>query len=178
MTFVLTVEKEAGDPLVDIPVYVFSPGGSYLGITDHTDDQGQVLFDLSDGDYKFRADYSGTQTWSDPLITQLTGSAAPVSISRIPETGDLLAIWTHNVLVKSSDSDIPGYGKRNPLTSAISKDEGETWEKFRNLEEIPDDAWAYPAVTWIDNRALVTYFNYKGGISLKLKSLPYEWFYQ
>lgn len=129
------------------------------------------------GQYKSISSDNG-ETWSEPLITPLTGSAAPVSIGRIPETGDLLAIWTHNVLVKSSDSDIPGYGKRNPLTSAISKDEGETWDNFRNLEEIPDDAWAYPAVTWIDNRALVTYFNYKGGISLKLKSLPYEWFYQ
>lgn len=110
----------------------------------------------------------GGETWSDPVITQLAGTAAPVSISRIPKTDDLLAIWTHN----------PGGKKRNPLTSAISKDEGETWENFRNLEEIPDDAWAYPAVTWIENRALVTYFNYKGGLSLKLKSLPSGWFYQ
>ncbi len=110
----------------------------------------------------------GGETWSDPIMTQLTGTAAPASISRIPETGDLLVIWTHN----------PGANKRNPLTSAISKDEGETWENFRNLEDVPDDAWAYPAVTWVDNRALITYFNYKGGQhSLKLKSLPKEWFY-
>ena len=29
-----------------------------------TDTQGQVAFDLSDGDYKFRADYLGYQFWS------------------------------------------------------------------------------------------------------------------
>lgn len=110
----------------------------------------------------------GGETWSDPVITPLTGTAAPVSISRIPKTGDLLAIWTHN----------PSSQKRNPLTSAISKDEGETWEHFNNLEDAPDDAWAYPAVTWIENRALITYFNYKGGLSLKLKSLPVESFYK
>lgn len=110
----------------------------------------------------------GGETWSNPVITPLAGSAAPVSISRVPKTGDLLAIWTHN----------PGSQKRSPLTSAISKDEGETWEHFHNLEDAPDDAWAYPAVTWIENRALITYFNYKGGLSLKLKSLPAEWFYQ
>ena len=40
------------------------------------------------------------------------------------------------------------------------------------MEENPDDAWAYPAVTRIGNRAIITYFNYKGGLSLKLKSLP------
>jgi sialidase-1 len=116
----------------------------------------------------------GGESWSDPLITQLTGTAAPASISRVPETGDLLVIWTHNPDTKS----LPGNRNRNPLTSAISYDEGETWEHFRNLEDAPDDAWAYPAVTWINNRALITYFNYKGGISLKLKSLPKEWFYQ
>ncbi|HUZ58852.1 MAG TPA: sialidase family protein [Hanamia sp.] len=112
----------------------------------------------------------GGKTWSDPVITDLVGSAAPVSISRIPKTGNLLAIWTHN----------PGKSKRNPLTSAISKDEGETWSDFHNLEDAPDGAWAYPAVTWIGNHALVTYLNYNptGGISLKLKKLPVEWFYQ
>jgi sialidase-1 len=121
-----------------------------------------------DGLYKSISS-DGGMTWSDPLATSLKGTPAPVSISRIKKTGDLLAIWTHN----------PGAQTRNPLTSAISKDEGETWEHFRNLEDAPDDAWAYPAVTWIENRALVTYFNYKGGgLSLKLKSLPVEWFYQ
>jgi sialidase-1 len=110
----------------------------------------------------------GGISWSGPFATTLTGTAAPVSISRIPKTGDLLAVWTHN----------PGAKKRNPLSSAISKDEGETWENFRNLEDAPDDEWAYPAVTWVEKRALITYFNYKGGLSLKLKSLPLEWFYQ
>jgi len=111
----------------------------------------------------------GGETWSAPVPTPLVGTAAPVSISRIPTTGDLLAIWNHN----------PGAKKRNPLTAAISKDEGETWQLFRNLEDTPaDDAWAYPAVTWLGDRALITYFNYKGGLSLKLRSLPASWFYR
>lgn len=110
----------------------------------------------------------GGETWSAPTETQLEGTAAPVSISRIPTTGDLLAIWNHN----------PGASKRNPLTSAISKDEGETWERFRNIEDAPDDAWAYPAVTWVDGNALLTYFNYAGGLSLQLKIIPPQWFYE
>ena len=109
----------------------------------------------------------GGETWSEPVPSPLAGTAAPVSLSRVPGTGDILAIWNNN----------PGAIKRNPLTAAISKDEGETWINIRNIEENPDDAWAYPAVTWIGNRALITYFNYKDGLSLKLKSLPAEWFY-
>jgi sialidase-1 len=109
----------------------------------------------------------GGETWTEPVPTALTGTAAPVSISRVPGTGDILAIWNNN----------PGAQSRNPLTAAISKDEGETWVNIRNIEVNPDDAWAYPAVIWIGSRALITYFNYKGGLSLKLKSLPADWFY-
>jgi len=64
-SFTLSVEKESGSPLADIPVYVFTSSGSYLGINAQTDAQGQVSFDLADGDYKFRADYFGYQFWSN-----------------------------------------------------------------------------------------------------------------
>ena len=109
----------------------------------------------------------GGETWSTPEPTPLVGTAAPVSISRIPSTRDLLAIWNHN----------PGAAKRNPFTTAVSRDEGRTWQLFRNLEDAPEDAWAYPAVTWVDDRALTTYFNYKGGLSLQLAIIPTAWFY-
>ena len=99
--------------------------------------------------------------------TPLLGTAAPVSISRIPKTGELLAIWNHN----------PGASSRNPITAAISKNEGLTWERFRNIENAPGDAWAYPAVTWLEDEALLTYFNYAGGHSLHLKIFPLDWFY-
>ncbi len=109
----------------------------------------------------------GGETWSEPVLSALKGTAAPVSLSRIPTTGDILAIWNHN----------PGASKRNPFTAAVSKDEGKTWVQFRNIEDAPDDAWAYPAVTWVDGQALLTYFNYSGGLSLQLKILPAAWFY-
>lgn len=119
------------------------------------------------GQYQSFSNDGGTQ-WSDPVPSALKGSAAPVSLSRIPTTGDILAIWNHN----------PGTDRRNPLTAAVSKDEGQTWERFRNIEESPDDAWAYPAVTWIGEQALLTFFNYTGGLSLQLKIIPAEWFYR
>jgi Neuraminidase (sialidase) len=110
----------------------------------------------------------GGQSWSEPVATPLVGTAAPVSISRVPTSGDLLAIWNRN----------PGAGKRNPLVAGVSKDEGETWTHVRAVEDAGDDAWAYPAVTWIGSDAYVTYFNYKGGLSLQLKILPEGWFYE
>jgi len=64
-TFVLTVQKAAGVPMVDVPVYVFTPAGSYLGINARTDGSGQASFSLSEGSYMFRADYLGYQFWSN-----------------------------------------------------------------------------------------------------------------
>lgn len=110
----------------------------------------------------------GGLTWSQPQLTQLVGTAAPVAVTRVPTTGDLLAVWNHN----------PGGSRRNPLTTAISKDEGDTWMQFRNLEQAPNEAWAYPAVTWLDGQALVTYFKYEPtGLSLQLRIVPVAWFY-
>ncbi|MDD4189835.1 MAG: sialidase family protein [Mangrovibacterium sp.] len=139
----------------------------------------------------------GGETWSQPVPTPLIGTDAPVSLSRITKTGDILAIWNYNWKYTGNGKLSPveeealwhkttGDRRRIPLTSAISKDEGETWEHFRNLEEIPGEGWCYPAVTWVENRALVTYFSsfcafdFEGEnyLTLKLRSLPAEWFYQ
>jgi predicted neuraminidase len=111
----------------------------------------------------------GGETWSVPEPTALACTPSPVALTRIPTTGDLLAIWNH---------DFGSPVSRNPLTAAISRDEGETWEHFRNLEDRAGDRWAYPAVTWVGDRALITYFNYTGGLSLQLAGVPASWFYQ
>jgi len=108
----------------------------------------------------------GGDTWSVPVATPLACSASPVCISRIPTSGQLVAIWNHD----------PGITPRSRLTAAVSADEGETWEAFRNIEEGGADRWAYPALTWVDDVAVLTYFNYSGGLSLQLKRLPADWF--
>ena len=110
----------------------------------------------------------GGQTWSDATLTALRGSAAPISIERVPTTGDLLAVW---------NQDLGSSRARNPLTAAISRDDGKTWEHFRNVADAAGDAFAYPSVTIVGDRVLLTYFNYQGGISLLLQGIPVKWFY-
>jgi len=63
-TFDLTVQKDTGEALSGIPVYVFSTSGAYLGVSATTDEASQVDFDLADGDYRFRADYMGYKFWT------------------------------------------------------------------------------------------------------------------
>ncbi len=64
-TFTFTVIKSGTEPLFGVKCYVFSEGGSYLGISGATDNDGVVSFDLSDGTYNVRVDYLGYQFWSD-----------------------------------------------------------------------------------------------------------------
>lgn len=122
---------------------------------------------MAEGQYR-SISKDGGETWDAPKPTALLCTPSPAALTRVPSTGDILVIWNHN----------PGAKSRNPLTSAISHDEGETWEQFRDIEsQPPDDAWAYPAVTWVGNNALTTYFNYKNGLSLNLRIIPADWFY-
>ena len=58
-----TVQSQTGSPYPDLPVYAFD-GDSYTGFHGTSDADGQVVFTLPQGDYRFRADYDGVQFWS------------------------------------------------------------------------------------------------------------------
>jgi len=128
------------------------------------------------GQYKSISE-DGGETWAEPVLSGLVGTAAPVSISRIPTTGDLLAIWNHNPGAEKRDLPASGIPRRNPLTAAVSRDEGETWVGIRNIEDASGDAWDYPAVTWIGDRAFITYAQYMVDVALWFRILPAAWFY-
>ena len=64
-SFAVSVLKANAKPLAGVKCYVFSADDAYLGMYGATDGNGQVFFDLADGDFKFRVDYLGTQFWSD-----------------------------------------------------------------------------------------------------------------
>lgn len=53
-----------GQPLENVPVFVFNDSGAYLGTTDNTDVQGETIFRLPAETFKFRADYLGNHYWS------------------------------------------------------------------------------------------------------------------
>jgi len=71
-------------------------------------------------------------TWSDAEPTDIRSPLSPASIKRIPKTGDLLMVWNDH-------ADIAAVlrGKRTPLTVAVSRDEGKTWEKRKTLYDDP-----------------------------------------
>jgi len=54
----ISVLDEHSTPYADLPVYVFN-GDAYTGFNGTTDANGQVMFTLPDGSYRFRADLRG-----------------------------------------------------------------------------------------------------------------------
>ena len=73
---------------------------------------------------------------------------------------------------------------RNPLCSVISKDDGESWENRRTIEDRHGYGNAYPSVTFVDDEALVTYYaTVRSGLGtmngeVRLKIYPVSWFSQ
>jgi hypothetical protein len=74
----LTVTAAAG-PVAGAKVYLFSPGGVYLGTYALTDADGRVTFDLPVGKaFKFRTDILGNRYWSDEVVVAVGGSSTVV----------------------------------------------------------------------------------------------------
>ena len=92
------------------------------------------------------------QTWSQIEASKLHSPVSPATIARIPKTGDLLVVWNNN------DGTNPAIkGKRTPLTVAISKDEGKTWQHVRNIETDPDGWYCYIAIHFTKKDVLLGY---------------------
>ena len=87
----------------------------------------------------------GGETWTAPRPSSLRSPLSPASIERIPGTGDLIALWNNNSLVS----------RRTPFTVAISRDDGQTWENTKVLEDDPDGWYCYTAIVFRGNRVLL-----------------------
>lgn len=79
-TVEVQVTTSAG-PATGVKVYLFTEGGTYLSLNQTTDSAGKVSFDLPIGkNYKFRADVSGSQYWSN-VITVTGGGTNTVLVN-------------------------------------------------------------------------------------------------
>ncbi len=91
-------------------------------------------------------------SWSAIEPTNIVSPLSPASIKRIPSTGDLLLVWNNN-----DGTDLLMKGKRTPLTIAISKDDGQHWDKLKVLENNPDGWFCYTAITFVEKHVLMAY---------------------
>lgn len=89
--------------LAGVPVYLFSPTGSYLGINGTTDENGQVVFDLPLQPYMVRVDHIGEQYWSDPFTGSNPTVRIPMADAAVTVTGAGLPAAGVNVYLFSTE---------------------------------------------------------------------------
>ncbi|WP_339923422.1 exo-alpha-sialidase [uncultured Cyclobacterium sp.] len=109
-------------------------------------------------------------TWSLAKKTIIPSPIAPASLARLNGTGDLILAWNNNG--KSG----PGYfkSKRTPLTVAVSRDEGQSWENIQNLEESIHASYAYTAIHEVGDHMLFSYYvkhDDKPGYDLRIRRM-------
>ena len=122
------------------------------------------------------------ETWGEAIATTLTSPQAEPCLRRIPTTGDLLLIWCNTLPYAMTIPGSTAYGRpRNPLACAISRDDGRTWSKPKDIENREGYDSAYPNVYFRQNEAIVTFYQASASGSrdteLKLRIYPIEWFY-
>jgi len=118
----------------------------------------------------------GGDTWDTPSRLPVQAPDAPATIRRIPSTGHLLLIWNNNYAPNTDH-----VGKRNPLTAAISRDEGKTWKFVKNLESTKGETYAYTSVMFDGPRVVMSYYVENGKTkrySQRFRSMPLSWFYE
>ncbi|HOX38236.1 MAG TPA: sialidase family protein [Candidatus Brocadiia bacterium] len=138
-------------------------------------DGGVMMFARTYSEHPVRA-YSadGGETWSKgEVIKELEMPCAGLpTVRRIPRTGDLLFIW---ISEKANDKQDPKILRRCALTSAISRDDGKTFENLRHIRRDPEDDFGYQCVEFVgDDLALVGYHARDG---LHVARIGIDWFY-
>ncbi len=114
----------------------------------------------------------GGETWSEAEPSDLISPVSPASIKRIPSTGDLLVLYNdHSGRFPFAEND-----GRAPLVSAISKDDGVTWQNHRLVESDLSGWYCYSLISFVGYEAILGYCVH-GLNSLRLSSVPIEWFY-
>ncbi len=96
----------------------------------------------------------GGDTWTAPLPSRFAAPCSPMSVKRIPSTGDLLAVW--NDLSYPMDRQ-PSSWQRTPLAAAISQDDGRTWGQAKLLEDDPERGFCYTALHFVEEAVLLAY---------------------
>lgn len=145
---------------------------------------GRVLMVMRNqlGNVHFAESLDEGGTWSQPWSSDLLTPESCPELTRIPSTGDLLLIWN-----ESYDPEFRShYGKRSPLTVAISQDGGKTWIKRRNIETDPNRAFSNPGCRFTrTGRAIVNYWTceylpdwrMQDVIDLRIAVIDTSWFY-
>jgi len=114
------------------------------------------------------------ETWSkgEPIKELSMPYAGLPTVRRIPSTGDLLFLWISERSVDKQDSRIH---RRCALSTAISKDEGRSFEHIRNIARDPEDDFGYQCIEFLDGDLALVGYHARDG--LHVARIGVGWFY-
>jgi sialidase-1 len=121
--------------------------------------------------------------WSKPQTSGLRAPESCPELTRIPQTDDLLMIWNNSPY---DPGFVSHYGKRTPLTAAVSNDGGRSWGQPRDIEIDPGRAFSNPGCRFTrDGKAVVNYWtceylpsgHMQDVIDLRVAVVDTPWFY-
>lgn len=137
----VVVQKQVGEkqPYVQEPGVVELKDGRLMGFC-RTNGGSQYVSYSSDGGKSF----------SELKPSNIIAPVSPASIERIPATGDLLLVWNNHEGISPQLR-----GKRTPLSIAVSKDEGKTWQHTQNIETNPNGWYCYTAIEFTKDGVLL-----------------------
>ncbi|MHB9106744.1 MAG: sialidase family protein [Armatimonadota bacterium] len=126
------------------------------------------------------------ETWSAPQPSPFKSPCSPLSIKRIPSTGDLLAVWNDHsgeLAPVPAGKDLELSWGRTPLVSAISSDEGKTWTHKKLLESAPEMGYCYTAIHFVEDAVLLSYGHGGGGVdgvlqNQRMRRMTVDWLYR
>ncbi|MDH3346720.1 MAG: glycoside hydrolase [Desulfobulbaceae bacterium] len=113
--------------------------------------------------WEMRSNNQG-DTWSLAAPSRFISPCSPLSIKRIPQTGDLLAVWNElseeNKVAKNLNNDPEILNQtwgRTPLVLALSSDEGRSWHNKKIIENDNKRGFCYTAIHVLNDSILLAY---------------------
>lgn len=114
--------------------------------------------------YLYRCDSTdGGESWSVERPTTLRSPVAPFYLKKDPYTGWVFVAWDNSFPAPVHQC------PRSPLSLAVSRDDGDTWEFVCDIENDPMSSYGYPTMHFTESSILVTYYEEKGFRSFNAK---------
>jgi len=131
-----------------------------------------LMYIRSEGGQYFCTSEDGGDTWSKPYMSPLHSPISPASMKRLPN-GDLLALWNNYDAVPGGTLD----GLRTPLATAVSSDEGITWNHVKLLEGNLKGWYCYIGIHVMADDVLLSYNAMDYLNHQRITNVPIEYLY-
>lgn len=123
-----------------------------------------VMLSRTGKGYLYRCDSKDAgESWSVEYPTPLRSPVAPFYMKKDPFTGWVFIAWDN-----SFPAPVHQY-PRSPLSFAVSRDDGATWEFICDIENDPMSSYGYPSIHFTPKSILVTYYEELGFRSFNAK---------